>query len=85
MSERVSEQNTMDKILHAKIEEMIRFCGLTITDSLRVDVTDGLIHYMKLGTKEFLQQKPHELSVYDSQYLLGKKTAIIELLEDLDK
>jgi len=35
------------------------------------------------NVKEWLQQKPHNPSVYDSQYILGYKTANKELLEEL--
>ena len=83
MSEKiVSEQQIIDKILHAKIEEMVKFCGLTITDSLGVDVTDGLIHYMKLGAKEWLQQKQEYTNMY---HMLQRKYALRWLLKDVEK
>lgn len=52
------------QIKHKSIEEILRqiiletenMCGLTITDSLGVDVTSGLIQYMKQGFRQWLTQ-----------------------------
>lgn len=59
--------------LQEEINELIQCCGLSVTDSLGTDVTEGLLHWMEKGIKKWLEQKRQEnLAVlYEKRYANG--------------
>jgi hypothetical protein len=83
------KHKSIEEILKHIITEPEKMCGLTITDSMGVDVTSGLIHYMKQGFIEYLKQFRLDWANKDENDFslseLCKDEAISDFLRDLEK